>query len=124
MLRVAVLGAGRIGQIHAAMLTVAGRDQMEGREVIALAAKRADGSAATFYFDAETGLLARRLSYSSTPLGRLAHETSWQDYRAVDGVKVPFKVIARGPHSASITTFTEVKQGEPVDDASFRMPKP
>ncbi|HJV89189.1 MAG TPA: c-type cytochrome [Holophagaceae bacterium] len=109
---------------HFPTLTVAGRDQMEGREVIALAAKRADGTAATFYFDAETGLLARRLSYSSTPLGRLAHETSWQDYRAVDGVMVPFKVIARGPHSASITTYSEITTGAPVDDAVFRMPKP
>ncbi|HJV22137.1 MAG TPA: c-type cytochrome [Holophagaceae bacterium] len=109
---------------HFPTLTVAGRDQIEGREVIALAAKAADGTAATFYFDAETGLPVRRTSYSSTPLGRLAHETSWQDYRAVDGVKVPFKIIARGPHSASITTYSEITAGAPVDDAIFRMPKP
>lgn len=109
---------------HFPTLRVVGREPLDGKDTLVLLAKAKDGAATTFYFDATTGLLARRLSFTSTPLGRLSHETTWQDYRAVDGVQVPFKVIARGPHSASVTTFTEVKQGEPVDDAVFQMPKP
>ena len=111
-------------QTHYPSLTVAGRDQIDGREVIAVAAKAPGGPATTFYFDAETGLLTRRLAFTRTPLGQLVHETTWQDYRAVDGVKVPFKVIARGPHNASVTTFSEITAGAPVEEGIFRMPKP
>lgn len=109
---------------HFPSLTVAGRDRIDGQDVIAVAAKAKDGAAATFFFDATTGLLVRRLTFTSTPLGRLMNETTWQDYRAVDGVQVPFKVLARGPHGANVTTYSEVTQGAPVEDSVFRMPKP
>ncbi len=109
---------------HFPTLTVAGRDRIEGQEVITVSAKAKDGSTATFCFDAATGLLVRRLTFTATPLGRLMNETTWQDYRAVDGVQVPFKVVARGPHGANVTTFTEITAGVPVEDSTFRMPKP
>ncbi len=109
---------------HFPTLQVVGRDLFEGREVVVMTAKAQDGTGTTFSFDAGTGLLVRRLTYTSTPLGRLAQETQWQDYRAVEGVQVPFKVVARGPHGAQVTTFSEIRQGDPVEDGRFVKPTP
>lgn len=107
---------------HFPTLTVMGREAVDGKEAFAVAAKAKDESRQILYFDAATGLLVRRLSFTSTPLGRTSSETTWQDFRPVDGVLVPFKIVARGPHSASVTTFAEVRHGQPLDDVLFRMP--
>jgi hypothetical protein len=103
------------------MLAVMGREQVDGHEAFAVAAKTKDESRLVLYFDAATGLLVRRLAFSLTPLGRLSAETTWSDFRAVDGVQVPFKSVSRNAHGASVTTFSEIKAG-PVDDAVFKAP--
>ncbi len=105
-----------------AKLTVLGRESVDGHEAFAVAGKRADGSRAILYFDATTGLLTRRLAFDITVLGRTSEETTYQDYRSVEGVMLPFKLITRTPHAAQVTTFSEIKQGVPVDDAVFKMP--
>lgn len=106
---------------HYASMTVMGRETVDGREAISVAAKTAGESRLILSFDAATGLLVRRLAFTPTPLGRLSAETTWSDFRAVDGVQVPFKAVNRNAHGASVTTFSEIKAG-PVDDAVFKAP--
>jgi hypothetical protein len=106
---------------HYPSLTVMGREPVDGKEAIAVAAKAKDESRLILYFDTATGLLVRRLAFSPTPLGRLSAETTWSDFRAVDGVQVPFKTVNRSAHGASVTSFSEVKAA-PVDDAVFKAP--
>ena len=103
-------------------LTVLNRETVDGREAFTVAAKRADGSREMLSFDAATGLLVRRLAFDTTVLGRTSVETTYQDYRSVEGLMVPFKLITRSSHAAQVTTFSEIKQGVPVDDAVFQMP--
>lgn len=107
---------------HYPMLIVMGREVVEGKEAVTVAAKATDESRLILSFDAATGLLVRRLAFLPTPLGRLSSETTWSDFRAVDGVQVPFKVISRGPHGASVTTFSDIQQGVALDDAVFKAP--
>ncbi len=106
---------------HYPSLTVMGRESVDGREAIAVAAKTAGESRLILSFDAATGLLVRRLAFTATPLGRMTAETTWSDFRPVDGVQVPFKAVNRNAHGASVTTFSEIKAG-PVDDAAFKAP--
>ena len=44
------------------------------------------------YFDVKDGLLLRRRHEVTTPLGVLPSEYDYDDYRAVDALKVPFKM--------------------------------
>src|SRR4051794_9849585 len=47
--------------------------------------------ATTYYFDTQTSLLLRRIKITSeTILGPLPEQTDYEDYRDVDGMKVPF----------------------------------
>jgi hypothetical protein len=106
---------------HYPSLMVLGRELVDGKEAFAVAAKAKDESRLILSFDAASGLLVRKLSFTSTPLGIQSSETSWSDYRPVDGVQVPFKVVNRNAHGASVTTFSEIK-AVPVEDSVFKAP--
>lgn len=105
---------------HYPGLLVMGRDTVNGRELITVAATPKEGDRVLLGFDGTTGLLVQRTAFTETPLGRMATETTWEDFRAVDGVQVPFKVVTRSPQSASVLTCTSVRQNVPVDDAQLK----
>jgi zinc protease len=84
----------------------------------------ADNHREQLFFDAETGLLRRRISYLETPIGVIPNQIDFEDYRDVDGVKVPFtvKVLSVEPGLVSTRIYTEIKLNAPVDDSKFKMP--
>jgi hypothetical protein len=84
----------------------------------------APGVTEKFYFDAETGLLLRRQRFTQTMIGPLPEQWDFQDYRDVDGVKVPYTILVSttSPNDSNTRTFTEIKFNAPVDDALFQMP--
>src|SRR6185369_6930004 len=45
---------------------------------------------ARYWFDAESGLLLRRVVDYSSPVGRIPERTDFDDYRDVGAVKLPF----------------------------------
>ena len=77
------------------------------------------------FFDAETGLLLRRISYLSTILGLIPDQIDFEDYRDVDGVKFPFTIRLSSievSNPISTRSFTEMKLNAAVDDAKFNSP--
>jgi hypothetical protein len=76
-----------------------------------------------FYFDTKSGLLVRQDSTSITPEGKMSGKTFLEDYRAVDGVKIPFKTRSILPQFEFVTTFTEVKNNVAVEESKFAKPK-
>jgi hypothetical protein len=74
------------------------------------------------FFDAQSGLLLRRITYRPTPMGPLPDQIDFEDYRDVGGVKVPFVLKTATPDSASVRQYTEVKFNVPVESAKFAMP--
>ena len=74
------------------------------------------------FFDAESGLLLRRITYRPSPMGPMPDQIDFEDYRTVDGVKVPFVLKSATPDSASVRQYTEVKFNVPVESAKFAMP--
>ena len=74
------------------------------------------------FFDAESGLLLRRVTYQPTPMGAMPDQIDFEDYRTVDGVKVPFVLKTATPDSQGVRTYTDVKFNVPVADANFAMP--
>jgi zinc protease len=87
-------------------------------------ATRADGNAETLYFDRDSGLLLRRDLLRPGPNGQQATQISYEEYRVVDGVRIPFlSRQRRGPSTPALTIkVNEVRQNVPVDDAKFSKP--
>jgi outer membrane lipoprotein-sorting protein len=75
------------------------------------------------YFDAQTGLLVRRdLETVTFEDGIVPFEIYYDDYREVDGVKIPFTVRRKTPDYTLTFKFTEVRHNVPIDEAVFAKP--
>ena len=96
-----------------------GTGKVEEREALVLEAPR-NGSPRRFYFDNVTGLLVRTEEWNAA--GKMTEAVEYQDYREIDGVKVPFTIhIVQDAHFT--IKLTEVKHNLPVDDAIFVKPR-
>ena len=106
-------------------MRVGRRDKIGDREVIAINARTADNRREQLYFDAETGLLVRRIRYMTTVVGVIPEQIDFEDYRDVDGVKLPFTVRVSSidvGNPIGIRKYTEIKLNVPVDESKFKMP--
>ena len=76
------------------------------------------------YFDKDSGMLLRRISYAETPVGRYPTQVDYADYRALDGVQVPYRWTIARPMGSFTIQVDEAKQNVEVDDAKFAKPAP
>lgn len=101
------------------------RDKIGDREVYVITGTTANKRRERLFFDAETGLLLRRITYTETMIGIIPEQIDFDDYRDVDGVKLPF-IIKLSPfdvgNPGSTRTLTEIKLNVPVDDSKFNKP--
>ena len=77
------------------------------------------------FFDTQSGLLLRRTVLTETKLGLNPEQTDYEDYRELDGLRLPFIVRVSyldDNHFGTTRTFTNVKQNLTIDDARFDMP--
>ena len=101
------------------------KDKIGEREVYVLTGTTPDKKRERLFFDAETGLLLRRISYNETMIGIIPEQTDFEDYREVEGVKLPFliRVSSVDVGNPIITRkFDEIKLNVPVDDSKFNKP--
>jgi hypothetical protein len=104
--------------------TVVGKEKIGEREVYLVHAVPAEGNDEWLYFDTQTGLLLRRSVIEETVLLPIPEETDFEDYREVDGIKLPFTIVVYNidPSFTATRKFTEVRHNVPVDEAQFDMP--
>ncbi len=97
---------------------LAGKATIDGRETNAIEFSK-DGVRVKLYLDASTNLPVKRERETVDGV----EETSYGDYRAVDGVMEPFSLkIKRGPSELSVT-MERVEHNRAVEMAAFRYPQ-
>lgn len=74
------------------------------------------------YFDDESGLLVRSVRYSASPVGLAPTQVDYEDYRAVAGIKFPFKWTVTWLDGRSTIVLTEVQPNVAIDDSKFERP--
>ena len=79
---------------------------------------------ATFYFDAESGLLVRLVRYADSAVGRIPMQTDYADYRDVSGIKMPFRWTATWLDGRSTIELSDVQVNVPIAPATFARPIP
>jgi hypothetical protein len=72
------------------------KEKLDGKDVNVITGSALNGKRERLYFDATTGLLLRRIISTQTPIGVIPEETDYEDYRDVDGVKIPFTIKTAG----------------------------
>ena len=97
-------------------------EKVDGKELNTLVGSATDGLLVRLYFDEDTGLLARMVRYTPTPLGRMPVQVDYSDYRDVNGVKIAYKWTLARPQGRFTIQLDDVKQNVPVDDSKFAKP--
>jgi outer membrane lipoprotein-sorting protein len=83
-------------------------------------------SSVKLYFDKQSGLLVRQVSYADTIIGRVPIQVDYSDYRDVAGagVKLPFHVITTWTDGRSDVLLTSAQTNVAIDAAKFNQPPP
>jgi hypothetical protein len=103
-------------------MTVKGKEKVGDKEAYVIEAKPAEGSVEKWYFDTQTGLLIRQDAERETPQGKVPSETYMDNYKEVDGVKLPHSVRIVNPMFTLEMKMEEIKHNVAVDDAKFNKP--
>ena len=105
-------------------MRVAGQRRVGERDAVVVVERPSEGVQRRYFFDAQTGLLLRIVTLTDAILNQLPEQVDFEDYRDVEGVKLPFLL-----RFSNIDTFfsfdrkiTEVRPGVPVEDKLFEMP--
>ena len=107
-----------------AQMKVLGTEKIGDRETYVVAVVVDPNTTTKFFFDTQTGLLLRELTTTRTILVPLPDQVDFEDYRDVDGVKVPFTIRTSdtSPFSTATRHFTEIRHNVAVDDNIFNLP--
>jgi hypothetical protein len=103
-------------------MSVEGRAAVGDREAFVVVATTREGTTEKLFFDTQTGLLLRKYREIKLALGAFPTQTDYEDYREVDGVRVPFAVRWSIPGRAWGRKITEVKTNVDIEDATFSAP--
>ena len=106
-------------------MRVIGKEKIGEREAFVIEALSLNNKTEKLFFDTQSGLLLRRTVLTETRLGSDPEQTDYEDYREVDGIRMPFTVRVSyldDNHFGTTRKITEVKQNFPIDDARFNMP--
>jgi len=96
--------------------------QIDGKSTIAIAGDLSRDVTETLIFDPATGLLLRRAIVTKTPVGNLAEQVDYSDYRDVAGVKLPFTILRKTWEANDTFKIVDVKPNAQVADARFVKP--
>jgi len=103
-------------------LEVKGREKVTSFEAYVVEATPVEGAPEKFYFDTNTGLVIRHDSERESPQGKLPAEMYFEDYKEVDGVKIPHLTKFVTPAFSFSVKLTEVKHNLEIDEAKFNKP--
>lgn len=111
----------RIKQLYP-KLVVKGKDKVGDKEVYVVEATPVESSVETWYFDTQTGYMLRQDAERESPQGKQPIQVYLDNYKDVDGIKLPFKIHQVTPAFTIDIKIDEVKHNVAIDDAKFAKP--
>lgn len=107
---------------HYPKLVVKGKEKVGEREAYLVEGTTAEGSVEKLYFDTQTGFVIRKDVELDSPMGKTPTEFYLEDYKEVDGLKIPFTIRQSTPQVSFTIKITDVKHNVAIDDAKFNKP--
>ena len=101
-----------------------GEADFEGVPALGIRVDRKDGSEEVWYLDPRTYLELGRVSPGSDWIGPVERRTYYDDFREVQGVRLPFRVEAQWYTRERIFEVESVDVNVAPDEALFSMPAP
>ena len=101
-----------------------GATPIEGQDQWVLIGSAPGKTSVKLYFDKKTGLLTRMTRYDVTVVGTNPIQLDYEDYRDVNGVKMPFELITTWTDGQSIIKLSSIQPNASIDAAQFNQPAP
>jgi len=95
---------------------------IDGRDVQMIQGTNDGRYPVNLYFDSKSGLLARVVRYTESPVGLNPTQIDYADYREVAGVRMPYRVTVTWLDGRSTTEFSEIQPNVPTDARRFAKP--
>jgi tetratricopeptide (TPR) repeat protein len=105
-----------------AKLTLSGKSKIGYREVYVIDLQPASGTAVRLFVDAETYLPVRLNTMRTHKGAGVMVEIYYDDWRDVDGLKLPYVITHSFQKRTMTFTVTEIKSNVPVDGKIFEKP--
>lgn len=105
-------------------LAVSGTEKIGDRSAYLVEATPPEGGEPDkIYFDEETGVIDRAVTQHHNPDGTVEpFQEDFENYRVVDGVKIPFTIHQSNSQAAFTIEISEVRHNVEIDDAKFSRP--
>jgi hypothetical protein len=103
-------------------LETVGVESVRERPAYKVMLRRADGDSELRYYDATTFLLVRSQAPAIPGSSDIALITTYDDYRDIDGVKVPFRITQREGSDETMITFRQVEHNVDIPSTRFEPP--
>jgi hypothetical protein len=104
---------------------VALAETLDGHDVYVVTGVAKNGSGLDrLLFDQHSGLLVRAVGNMNSVLGSFPETTAFDDYRDVNGIKMPYTVKVMSPEGDRTYKFDSIEVNTPVEDAKFEQPAP
>jgi zinc protease len=99
-----------------------GTEDIDGNPCYKLMITKPNGSTTTEFYNTKTNLLVRSVTNRTMGPNEVTQINTYDDYRAVDGITIPFKTVSEGlmPMPLSIIT-KEVKINVPLSEGDFKV---
>jgi len=94
-----------------------------GKDMLVVSGTAEDKSRVTLYFDKQSSLLSRTMFTYPSVLGNLAQTNDYSNYRRVNGVLLPMKIVNHSTEGDAISEYRSAKVDNAIDSASFDPPK-
>ena len=102
--------------------TLLGTEKIGEHDAYVVEAAHSGGDPDKMFFDVKTGLALRIISKRHTADGVLTYQEDLEDYRQVDGIKLPFVVRQSIAQPSFTITFAEVRHNLELDESEFSKP--
>lgn len=101
-----------------------GVDRIDGRNVYRLAVKLPSGAVRHVWIDAQTFLDVQADRQVRGPGGAVTVDVKYSDYRTIDGLRIPLRIVSGAASSPNKDTLVidKVSLNPPLDDAIFARP--
>ena len=105
---------------------VKGKEKIGEHDSYVVVGTSPESTSEEFFFDVQTGLLLRRHIVEQTIFGGFQIQADFEDYREIDGVRMPFIVRWSSPGGAwgtkVSTKILNIQQNVPIEDEQFNGP--
>ncbi len=103
--------------------TSGGTAKIEGKDNVVVTGTGPDRTRVSLYFDKTTGLLSRSSFSYPTILGSMTQINDYTNYKKVNGVPLPMKIVNHASEGDTTIEYKSVKVDNKIDPISFDPPK-